>query len=119
MLYTSINSSLAYLESLVHFDEAMSPPHLYVASIEIKEEHLIYELPENKYPRDWQIQDNPDNKILGDKWIAENKHLAIKVRSAVNPTEFNFLLNPDHPGYADIVTITNVRQLNIDSRLIR
>jgi RES domain-containing protein len=34
MLYTSMNSSLAYLESLVHFNETDVPPGLYITVIE-------------------------------------------------------------------------------------
>ena len=119
MLYTSMNSSLACLENLVHFDESESPANLYIAAIEAKGDDLIYELPGDGYPDSWEVQDNPDNKLIGDQWITDNKFLAFKVRSAVNPSEFNFLLNPLYPGYHDRVTINLVQQLKIDARLIR
>jgi RES domain-containing protein len=120
MLYTSMNSSLAYLENLVHFDESESPPHLYIASIEIEDdEALIYQLPDAAYPDSWQVQDNPENKIIGDQWILENKFLAFKVRSAINPSEYNFLLNPLYPGYHHKVSVSSVQQIKIDARLIR
>ena len=51
--------------------------------------------------------------------MIENKFLAFKVRSAVNPTEFNFLLNPLFPGYHDKIAVNSIQQLNIDSRLAR
>ncbi|MGZ3777161.1 MAG: RES family NAD+ phosphorylase [Mucilaginibacter sp.] len=118
MLYTSMNSSLAYLENLVHFDESYFPPGLYIAALEIPDdEALIYRLPDKSYPRNWQIPENPANKVLGDKWMLEKKYLAITVHSAVNPSEFNFLLNPLFPGYNDLVKIRSVTALKTDARL--
>ena len=120
MLYTSMNSSLAYLETLVHFNEPDIPPNLYITAIEILgNDSLIYQLPDDKYPEDWQTQDNLENKIIGDQWIRENKFLAFKVQSAINPTEFNFLLNPLFPRFHDNIAVHYIEQLNIDNRLIR
>jgi RES domain-containing protein len=120
MLYTSMNSSLAYLETLVHFNEADIPPRLCVTAIEILgDDDLIYHLPDDKYPLTWLAQDNLENKIMGDQWMRENKFLAIKVRSAINPSEFNFLLNPLYPGFHDEIKTHSVDPLNIDTRLIR
>jgi len=120
MLYTSMNSSLAYLENLVHFDESDLPSDLYIVTIEIKNsDKLVYQLTDDEYPAAWQTHGNLENKIMGDKLMIENKFLAFKVRSAVNPTEFNFLLNPLFPGYHDKIAVNSIQQLNIDSRLAR
>lgn len=120
MLYTSMNSSLAYLENLVHFDDTEAPPNLYITAIEISADRkLIYELPDDNYPDLWQETGNIKSKILGDEWMQQNDYLAIKVRSAVNPLDFNFLLNPLSPGYHDKVLIKSIKQLNVDPRLIR
>ena len=118
MLYTSMNSSLAYLENLVHFIDPNIPPNLFITAIEINAEHLIYHLPDNEYPAEWESADNYENKLMGDKWMAE-KRLAIKVRSVINPSEFNYLLNPLYPGYHDLVKIQSIDKLRIDSRLIK
>lgn len=119
MLYTSMNSSLAYLENLVHFNESDVPPGLYIAAIEIQDNALIYELPDTQYPKEWQMPDNPENKLTGDEWMRTKKYLAFKVRSVINPSEYNFLLNPLFSGYHDLVTIVSIVRLNIDARLIR
>ena len=66
LLYTSVNSSLAFLENLVHFNETEIPPSLYVATIEINDDALIYQLPGVKYPPDWQAPDNIENKKIGE-----------------------------------------------------
>lgn len=123
MLYASMNSSLAYLENLVHFDESDMPPDLYIAAIEITDQltisELIYQLPDDQYPELWQLHENLENKVMGDGWMFSKEFLAIKVRSAVNPSEFNFLLNPLFPGYHDKVRLQSIEPLHIDARLIR
>lgn len=120
MLYTSMNSSLAYLESLVHFNEIDVPSNLFISSIQLPDSgQLIYQLPDNEYPATWLVQDNLENKLMGDQWILENKFLAFKVRSAINPSEFNYLLNPLFSGYHSTVAISAIQKLNIDARLIR
>lgn len=119
MVYTSMNSSLAYLENLVHFDDPDFPPNLYIAEIEIKKIDLIYELPDKQYPAGWQANDSIENKLMGDQWMAEKKFIAIKVRSAINHLEYNFLLNPLFPGYHDYVTINYIEPIIVDARLIK
>ncbi len=122
MLYTSENSSLAYLENLVHFDSDIIPPKLFIMSIEVggqSELELIHTLPDSAYPKQWTKLGHLENKRLGDRWMREARHLGIRVRSAVNPKEFNCLLNPLYPGYPELVRVTAVEQLPVDSRLIR
>ncbi|HEY8928884.1 MAG TPA: RES family NAD+ phosphorylase [Mucilaginibacter sp.] len=120
MLYSSQNSSLAYLENLVHFNEADTPPNLYISSIKINDSNkLVYEVPDNAYPANWLSHENIANKLLGDKWMKEKKFIAFKVRSAVNPSEYNFLLNPLFPGYHELITVESIKMIDIDSRLIR
>lgn len=119
MLYVSENSSLAYLENLVHFDSDIIPPNLFIMSIEVGgEPNLIYTLPDSAYPKNWMQLGNLENKRLGDQWMREAKHLGIRVRSAVNYKEFNYLLNPLFPGYHDLVQVTSVERLPVDNRLI-
>lgn len=118
MLYASENRSLAYLESLVNFDADNLPPDLYIMSIEIAATGTaIYTLPSRLYPKEWKMIDNLQNKAVGDKLMAEQKYLAIKVASAVNPYEFNYLINPLYAGYGDMVKVGGVEELKIDGRL--
>jgi RES domain-containing protein len=43
MLYCSENSSLAFLESLVHFDKILIPPQLFISELEITGDSLTGE----------------------------------------------------------------------------
>jgi len=118
MLYTSVNSSLAYLETLVHFSELNSPPGLYIAQIEV-DETIINQVPDWDYPEFWQLPDNIETQVLGDSWMRASKYLGFEVKSAINPSEFNFLLNPRFPDFETLVKIISISPLQIDTRLLR
>ena len=117
-LYTSENSSLAFLENLVHFDLEETPEDLYILEIKIKKEELIFQIPDADYPKDWLNTDNFACKKLGDKLFLDHKLLGIKVRSAVNQSEFNVLLDPLFPGYHDLINVVNIIKIPVDQRLI-
>lgn len=120
MLYTSENSSLAYLESMVHFEAENAPPNLYIICLEIKVmDTLIHVLPDDKYPKNWQEIANLENKFLGDLLMQQRKFAAIKVRSAINKFEYNYLLNPLFPGYNDLIKIHSIEKITVDSRLVK
>ena len=92
MLYTSENSSLAYLETLVHFDKSLAPPLLFIVQISIDDNAPIYTYPDKDYPTNWMTSGLIKNQEIGDSWMKEGKYLGIKVRSAINALEFNYLL---------------------------
>jgi RES domain-containing protein len=117
MLYTSENSSLAYLETLVHFDETDYPPNLFIVKIEVDDKQPFYILPEKNYPADWMRVGIIENKLLGDQLMAEKKFLAVKVKSAINAFEFNYLLNPLFPGFHDKLRIADIVEIKMDERL--
>lgn len=117
MLYTSENSSLAYLEFLAHVDPAFVPPHLYIIELKLDDSAPVLILPEKDYPRNWQKPGLRANQELGDKWMNEKKYIAVKVRSAVNNLENNYLLNPLFAEFEKLVKIQSVKKLEFDARL--
>lgn len=120
MLYTSGNSSLAYLENLVHFEQLLTPPALYIVTIEMPaDKKLVWELPEQDYPENWLEISNLANKKMGDQWMKDRKYLAVKVRSAINPSDHNYLLNPLFPGFHELIRIVSVEELPVDVRLVK
>ncbi|HXB30353.1 MAG TPA: RES family NAD+ phosphorylase [Puia sp.] len=118
MLYTSENSSLALLESLVHFDEGETPPQLYTIELEIPDNAPVYMLPDSEYNKDWLKLSLLENQKQGDHWMEEKKYLAVRVRSAINPDEYNYLLNPVFPRYHNLVKIISVKKIKVDERLV-
>lgn len=118
VLYTSENSSLAFLENLVHFDAEETPDDLYIIDIKIQDERLIYHVPDSDYPERWFDMDNFSSKNFGDNLLRKHEFLGIKVRSAVNQSEYNILLDPLFPGYHTNLEILSVTKIPIDQRLL-
>ena len=56
------------------------------------------------------------NAAVGDKWAKSGKSAILKLPSAIVPSEFNYLLNPNHPDFSKI-RIGKPRLLKIDPRL--
>ncbi len=117
MLYTSTNSSLALLENLVHFDRFSIPDKLFLITLQLPDKAPLLLLNDTDYPDHWQQLDQTANRRLGDKWMRDNRHLGIRVRSAVNPTDYNYLLNPLFTGFAELVMVKKVEALDLDARL--
>jgi len=55
---------------------------------------------------------------IGDDWASENSFPVLKVPSVIVPSEYNYILNPQHPDFQDI-QIGEVRPFEIDPRLIQ
>ena len=116
MLYTSETSSLAYLETLVHFDDTIYPPHLFIMEIEVDDSSSIYTLPDNEYPKNWKRPGLLKNQFIGDLYMHEQQHLGLKVKSAINTLEYNLLLNPLYPRFYDLVTSRKITEILLDGR---
>lgn len=117
MLYTSSNSSLALLENLVHFDRFSVPDRLFLMTLELSDKAPLLLIKDTDYPDHWQQPDQTANRRLGDAWMRNNKYLAIRVRSAVNPADYNYLLNPLFAGFTDLVKVRTVEAFDLDARL--
>ncbi|HVY73231.1 MAG TPA: RES family NAD+ phosphorylase [Puia sp.] len=117
MLYTSANSSLALLENLVHFDVSELPPDLFIVKIEVDPGAPVYDFPLTQLPEDWRHPQNLSLRKIGDEMMRAKKFLGFKVPSAVNPEEFNLLLNPSYPNYRRLVKVVSVNPYTMDNRL--
>ncbi len=116
MLYCSENISLCMLEILVNVPHTILPKNLQLIEIKIPE-NSIFIFQKKTLPDDWQS--NPisiSTQKIGDKFLREEKYLALKVPSSVVPNEFNILLNPNHPLFSK-VKIEKIQPFPIDKRL--
>ena len=119
VLYCAENSSLAMLENIVHFEAGNSPPHLFIIKLEVDDAAPIFTLPDADYPPDWLRPDLVENKIIGDQIINGGLSIGFRVRSAVNPGEYNVLLSPAFPDYAKLVKVVEVTDIKTDVRLVK
>lgn len=116
IVYTASTISLAVLERLVNEDMETMPP-LALLTIEVPDSLPVQAL--NQLPQDWQKQPPGEaTKQIGDNWLSEMKAAILKVPSAVVPREFNYLINPEHPGAQDI-SVEHNEMFQYDPRLYR
>ena len=117
-LYTAEHISLAVLELVVNFNRSSSPlmqPY-HLLSIEIPDKSVEFIEPES-LKRNW-IDAEADTQQLGTNFLQQQKHLALKVPSAVVPEEFNFMINPAHELFSKVKIIKSVKY-GFDGRLLR
>lgn len=117
-LYTSQNRALAALEVLVHVEESELPANLFIMTIEVDDSAPLLSITDSALPADWRVPENIALKAMGDRIFAENKYIGIKVRSAVMPNEYNYVLNPLYPGYSTLVKVLAVDSYDVDERLL-
>jgi len=99
-VYCAATRSLAALEILAHVeDRALLAKARFVAlPIEVSEDQIqvLRRLPEG-----WgRIPPGEATRSLGERFLEAARQPALRVPSAVIPGEFNYLLNPLHPGFA-------------------
>lgn len=116
MVYTAESASLALLEVLVHVGTASLLPAYSLATAEV-DDRLIERLTEHELPSDWRTSPPPAAlQLLGDAWVAGGRSAVLAVPSVVVPWEMNYLLNPEHPGFA-AVDVQPPRRFDLDERL--
>ncbi|OYW71264.1 MAG: hypothetical protein B7Z37_28275 [Verrucomicrobia bacterium 12-59-8] len=100
LVYASGSKALAALESLVH----LNPPVLFTyAAIPIEFEAALVEKA-SALPPGWADSPAPPStQSIGDLWVQEARSAVLELPSVIIPTEANYLLNPAHPGFAQIL----------------
>jgi len=117
VVYASGSQALAALESLVH----LNPPALfaYVTFGASFNRAFCETLPQRALPPNWRLAPAPPScQALGDAWLHEERSAVLEVPSVIVEGESNYLLNPAHPDFKNIV-ISPPRQFSFDPRLLR
>jgi len=116
MLYFSEHLSLCVLEMLVHTDQQLITNNYYFIEVEISEK-MIKSISESKLPFNWRSNNLiSETQDFGNNWLQNNKELALRIPSAVLPSESNILINPNHIEVSKI-KIIKTSELNLDARL--
>ena len=108
---------LTILETLVHSDRSVMPSH-HTITVEVPDSLPITVVNIEDLPNDWR--DNPAPAALkgfGKSWIEAAETAILQVPSAIVPQEANYLLNPFHAGFEEMV-IHDAELFEIDRRLI-
>jgi RES domain-containing protein len=117
VLYCSANSSLCALEVLVHSSRARLQQNFSLASIDLDPALTVLSLTAEALPKNWHHFPHPlATQKIGDQWLREGKQAILKLPSAVNTYDFNYLINPLLLG-ANQVNLNEPQDFNFDLRL--
>ena len=118
MVYAADAPATAVLETLVHVErtDLLATPYVLFRITLDPDQHLL-RVPPAMLPNDWQAWPwASSTQAIGSFWFTQQTSVALQVPSAVLPTQYNYLLNPQHPDFASL-SIDGPEPLPIDSRL--
>ena len=82
------------------------------------DESLVERIEIDSLPDTWNQSPPPcELRAIGDAWIVERRSAILQIPSAVVRSEYNYLVNPFHPDFAQ-VEIHDAQPCAIDPRLI-
>lgn len=119
VLYTSDSRALCMAEIAVHTPLGLMPKNYYMITIEIPDDIKITQIELKSLPDNWRkFPYSKETRQIGETFIKEQKHLCIKVPSAIVSGDYNILINPLHPDM-NRVKIISKEWFNFDERLFR
>ena len=117
IIYAAPTLSLAALEYFVHLGRTDTKIAFVSAHAIIADDPAMEVVDPASLPGNWKSSPPIDATMdLGTRWCLEMRSLAIKVPSAVVPGEFNYLLNPRHPGFKRI-KLSTPEPFSFDARM--
>jgi RES domain-containing protein len=116
--YASDSIALAALEVLAHLQSTAVLQAYSLVSVRFSEEGVEV-LETAALPARWRrFPSPPENQAIGDRWVAEERSLILRVPSALVPVAANFLINPAHPQFRK-VAIGRPERFAFDPRLLK
>lgn len=120
-LYTTDSTALATLETLVHHRNSTVPKNRSIITLELSEQFEITTINKKDLSERWWIYPaSSELSKLGQQWLETNKTVVMSVPSAIiyEGEGRNYILNPRHPGYAQL-KIVDISDYNYDIRLFQ
>jgi RES domain-containing protein len=116
LVYTSSTASLAALEIVVNVQGSDLLASYVVFSCEFRED-LIEPVDLSKLPPNWRNSPiPPQTQAFGDEWLRSGRSAILEVPSAVVDLEHNYLFNPLHPDFGNVI-ISGPWKFGFDPRL--
>ncbi|HEX8323485.1 MAG TPA: RES family NAD+ phosphorylase [Tepidisphaeraceae bacterium] len=115
VVYLAATPASAMMEMLVHADTMLLSLSYVLIRAEFADD-LVEELP-NPLDKNWRVNLAITQEI-GDDFVARSFKPLLRVPSALVTREFNYVVNPAHAEFRQIV-IGNAEPLMIDDRLKR
>lgn len=116
VVYASESESLAALETLVHIG---SGSRIRFSIIRLDFDRALVEtLPLSTLPPNWKSEPpGPATKQLADAWVKAARSAILAVPSVIIPSGVNYILNPSHPDFSQIVS-GKPKPFTFDPRLL-
>ena len=115
-VYVASSESLALLEIMVHLESYRLLNAYVLLRLTLPAESIL-SVGADDLPDNWQEAPAPaETAELGDGWLASGQSLALALPSVVVPRELNYMLNPAHPRFAEIVSAAEPLPFQPDSR---
>lgn len=119
MIYTAQNRSLAMAEVAVHLSMGTLPGDYVMLAIFIPDDISLQKLNVDDLTADWNaIPHLTSTKLMGDKFVMDNKYCVLQVPSAATRGDFNLLINPNHPDFKKI-KIIDLEKFPFDRRIFQ
>ena len=119
VIYGSLSESCAILERLVHVGGVGHLPgsqRLVVATV--PQSVSVERCEAASLPAGWKDDESPSARAFGDRWLAEYRSAVLIVPSVIATSDFNALVNPNHPD-APRIEVAEPTEFNLDPRLAR
>ena len=118
-VYLSSSISLGLLEVMAHINDYSILPHYRVLEVQFESTDLL-RLPDDVVPEDWKTDPaSLSTAEIGDQWLDSKESAVLAVPGVVVPKEQNYLVNPGHAKFGQIVTSAQEIDYQLDERLIK
>lgn len=103
-VFTSATLSLAVAERFIHTDSDLEPADLLAIPADIRDDIAIEAVDEETLSADWRTFPAPPAlAAIGERWFRASSTPVLSVPSVVIPHERNFVLNPTHREFTQIL----------------
>lgn len=118
VVYLGSSLAQASMELLVHLGRPDVLNSFYKLEVSYPEETILH-IDINELPKGW---DTPEMQSaaqrVGDGWVQAAESLVLCVPSVVVAGEYNFLLNPNHPDFSELLC-SEVTLFRFDPRVLK
>lgn len=117
VIYCSENISLCALELLAHTNGIRPAGEFKVMEIEVSGRFRSKLISVESLPEEWHLlQFYGNTQLIGSDWYKAKSSLCLKVPSAIIKSEYNYIINTQHPAFSESVKLINVQDFFWDKR---
>lgn len=120
VIYAGSSRSLSTLESIVHRSSVIPTIPYKILVISISDnEHLVKQIRLDELQDNWRTMAAYSAlQEIGSDWYERKETVILRVPSAVIVQEYNYILNMEHPDFANEVRLIRVEDYFWDDRLV-